>query len=794
MRTHLSSIKTRLSSPRRALRLAPGVAAAVVALAALGAEAHAAPRAAAPLSPIARHEGRAWLWARETRPAPSSVRLDARALELRARAALGALGVDTSRLVVVDDARFGDGDHVLELGAIHRGLPVVGHGAAVRLSASGEPIVVSARLDGAMPVTVSPTLTAGAAAIAAAPFSPATVNARDAKLVVWAAGRGEPRLAYAVVPEIPAGMPTAPRVIVDAQTGAILEARDLVTFAKARVYKFNPVSTPTVENLDILQAPTGDKLTSAFITANNCIDNKTVKPVNFFGFNMNVHVCDLVQVATADVNGDFLYEPADTAGSAEAKKDAFSEVSMYFHTARAYEFFRGLAGDASAQVVRDKPLRVVANLQIPAGISSGNLAAAGNPDTPLEPFSNAFFSPANGGLGQLFQQLYGIREGGLWFGQGPNRDYAYDGDVVYHEFGHAVVDRTLGLGAWHLDAFGAVDAPGAMNEGMADYFAAAITGDSAVGEYASKDISQNLGAIRDLENQDKCPGALVGEVHFDSTLFSGALWSARKSLGDADKTKMDAGIYKAMRTSPAQASVGYDDVAKLFLATLKTDAPAAAAAVEKEMTARGVLPGCNRVISYGDKAVKAPATGIGGFVAPGAQGLGLTGLAPGLLQFKLDLDGAKSGKVTVTFKSRASGGGGGPFGSQGTPYAPAVAAKFDAPIQWSYTPEAKSDAAAVVDAASSTASFDVPETAKSVYVQIVNKGDNDGAYDDVAITVEPRAVTAPPPGDAPPDEPQVRVTETSCGCSTPGTSTTSWAGLGALALAAGAAARRRRRR
>ena len=143
-----------------------------------------------------------------------------------------------------------------------------------------------------------------------------------------------------------------------------------------------------------------------------------------------------------------------------SKKDEFSEVSIYYHTAKAYKFFRDLQGDPNAQIVVDKPLKVVSNLQIPAGASSGNFAAAGDPEKPLEPFQNAFFSPAGGGLGQLFQQLYGFDKGALWFGQGPTRDYAYDGDVVYHELGHAVVDNSLKLGAWHIDQRGAIRSRG----------------------------------------------------------------------------------------------------------------------------------------------------------------------------------------------------------------------------------------------------------------------------------------------------------------------------------------------
>ena len=72
------------------------------------------------------------------------------------------------------------------------------------------------------------------------------------------------------------------------------------------------------------------------------------------------------------------------------------------------------------------------------------------------------------------------------------RDYSYDGDVIYHEFTHGVVDDTIKLQSFHVDRYGVIDAPGAMNEGLADYFSSALAGDPDVGEYASGDISPTL--------------------------------------------------------------------------------------------------------------------------------------------------------------------------------------------------------------------------------------------------------------------------------------------------------------
>ncbi|MBS2017555.1 MAG: hypothetical protein JST00_32030 [Deltaproteobacteria bacterium] len=707
-----------------------------------------------------------------------------------------------SSVVITGTERFGDGDALVHFEQSHRGLPVVGRGATVRMNASGSTVLSAIDLEEDLPTDIAPKISTDHAADAASKVSSFRATKDDAHLVVWPLRGGGSRLAYAVLPQVPAGLPFAPRVIVDAVTGKVIEARDLTAYAKANVFRFNPTKTSNVELLDLPIAPTGEKLTSAFVTSMNCIDRKTVKKVNLFGFNADMHVCDLDQLATADASGDFLYTPKDAPGSAEARSDEFSEVSMYYHTATAIRFFQQLQGVADAQVTNDKPIRVVANLQLPAGISSFDLTKAADPNIPLEPFSNAFFSPAGGQLGQIFQQLYGLKGGGLWFGQGPQRDYAYDGDVVYHELGHAIVDKTLRLGAWHIDARGAIDSPGAMNEGLADYFSSAITGDGDVGEYASKDLSSGGAVIRTLTNEDKCPGQIVGEVHLDSTLFSGGLWEARTALAPNDRVKMDAALYKAMRSSPGNGDLGFDDLAKLFLATLKTDLPAGATALETAMTKRGVLPSCERIVEWQEKAIKPFMSATGGYAAPGLQMLGISGdTAPGMIQVHAKLP-AGSGKVTVNFTSRtSSSGGGSPLGGGGTPFTPALLVKTGKPITWSITNtnEGKHDAEAKADFTKSgtkyAATVEFPQGASDLYLQIVNKGESDGVYDDITVQLAPsdNPITDPPAAQPPPAGGAPVAASEDSGCSTNGGHGAPGAGA-VMVLGALAALVRRRRK
>ena len=728
--------------------------------------------------------------------------------EARARVSLARVSPFASArrdaLVATTTERFGDGETVVRFEQTHRGLPVIGRGGAVRLTSRGEELLTTIDLEEDLP-SVVPSVTAASAAAIAAKRAPGVITADDAHLVVWPLSGGGSRLAYAILPQIPAGIPTAPRIIIDAQTGKVLESRDMLRFAKATVHRSNPTKSPALESLDLALTPSAaaaGHLTNDFLSSSNCIDRKSVRDLSVSGFKAKVHVCDIEQVATADLEGNYVFAPTDVAGAIESRTDNYAEVSMYYHSAKAYEFFRTLQGAPDAQVVIDKPLRVIANLQIPAGISSGNFAAAADPNTPLETFQNAFFSPAGGGLGAIFQQLYGFKGGALWFGQGPQRDYAYDGDVVYHELAHAVVDKTLKLGAWHLDARGAIDAPGAMNEGLADYFSSAITGDPDVGEYASKDItSGGSNVIRTLTNEDNCPTHVIGEVHYDSTLFSGALWQARSSLPEADRSKFDAALYKAMRTNPGRGDLGYDDLAKLFVATLGTDLPAGATALTTAMTARGVLPSCERIVTPKNGSVKAVVGLIGGFVSPGFQSVPQAGdLVPGIIQVHAT-PAATDGTLVVSFTAKASSGGGNPLGGGGTPFTPVALVKFGKAITWTVSRgSAAHDADKVLDMTTGSrpsATFEVPAGTTDVFIQIANKGDSDGAYDNLTVELTPAAAEPAPVADPVSDLPPSGGTTEStsgCGCSTPGHSSSLPVGglVAALALSAGALRRRRR--
>ncbi|MCA9599237.1 MAG: M36 family metallopeptidase [Myxococcales bacterium] len=686
---------------------------------------------------------------------------------------------------------------VVRFAQTHQGVPVLFRGAGVVLRKDGTPAFAVVRTEDQLPST-SPAISEAQALADATSLAKLTAKPGDARLTIYPTASG-PRLSWVVVPSARlSGVPWVPVVIIDAQSGERIAAWNAARFAgAAKVYASNPVASPSLMDVTLPVGTGETTLTNATVQSLNCVDTKQAKDISISGFNLKVHVCELKQLAAADSNGDFL----DAPGADKEPEDSFSEISMFYHVNVAYDFFTAMG----MTELSTKPLPTVSNLMLPDGVQTFDTTKMADPNLPFVPFQNAFFAPAN----PLFSGIFGLTGAAMWFGQGPARDYSYDGDVVYHEFTHAVVDHTLKLvGTYHADEQGLSSSPGAMNEGLADYFSSAITGDPKVGEYASQDLAPGLPAIRDLSNKNTCPANITGEVHSDSQFWSAALWAARSGLSAADQPKFDKAIFDVMAASPG-GDLGFDELAQLFITSVKTAIDQTAAdALQKEMTDRGVLPGCQRVLEYADKPINGADPFLGGaFWAPGTQDAAISGApyAPGVLQFHASFPGAT--QMTVSFNEVQTGGGGSsPFGG-GTPFTPQIVVRFgNDPITFDYSSGLSATADATTDApiagGKGSATFEVPEGATSAYVMIVNGGQSSGGYKNVDFAFEgaPQADAGVGDGGVPEGgadagaspTPKASEDDSGCGCRVAGQSQRSSAFALLLAALGLAFARRRR--
>lgn len=280
-------------------------------------------------------------------------------------------------------------------------------------------------------------------------------------------------LAWAIDRSIRAPL-SAFRFYIDAHNGGLLRTEQRLFTAQGEVYPSNPVSSELTEVT--LNDVDEDSLSNDYAYVKSCSD-----------FNNQTWICNAKESqATPDTEGNYFFDP-DALGS----PDPFSELQMFFHldlVARWFETefgFRtdfGLAGDAVEGLVNF-------------------------------PLQNAFYGDADGD---------GLPE--VAFGEGGGVDYAYDADVVYHEFGHAVFGTVVEAGSGRFDEYGRVSGPSALNEGSADLFSLAITGDSSLGEYAGAS-ALGSGAIRDLEDDRHCPTDIFGESHVDGEIWGAFGWN-----------------------------------------------------------------------------------------------------------------------------------------------------------------------------------------------------------------------------------------------------------------------------
>lgn len=728
--------------------------------------------------------------------------LEAKARDVLVKALPSAATAELPQLRTV---KLSSGERVVKMAQHHRGIPVVQRGVAVTIAKDGVARQIASKLEQDLPADTTPAVTKAKAAQAAKERTGLSVEADAPVLTIWPTADGN-KLAWAVAPTPLPGVPYAPVVVVDAKTGEVLLHYNAVRhLSEAKMYPSNPVASPDLVDITVPVADDSDVLENDLVVAKNCIDNKTVKKINMGGFSLDVHICDLEHTAVRLEDGSFNYEPAEDT----APEDEFAELSIFWHANRAYEYFRTF--DPELDINGGKPMTTVANLRIPQGFNGFDLDKIKDPELPLQPFSNAFFTPAD----PLFGTIFGVNGGALYFGQGPRKDFAYDGDVVYHELTHAVVNATLKLvGTPHMDEFGASMAPGAMNEALSDYFAAALTGDPKVGEHASQDIAAGRDAIRTLDTQDACPTAITGEVHGDASLFSGGLWDVRKTLEEDAQYAFDRAIFTAMNSS-ASGDLGYEDVANLILEAVKEESElgeTVADALSAAFTTHGVLPRCDRIIEHpgGELSGSPEMQGLWmalGTQTTGAKTSGSGGWTPGIVQFRHALP-EHSEKLSVEFSEVNIGGGGGggsPFGGGGTPFTPKLLVRFDEPITFTYKPLAGAEDMLVVDLTKDgmkhSAEIEIPEGATAAYVMIANSGQSDGAYTKVALDVEVgEAPEEPDAGTEDPEDPAAEPdaeegVKGGCGCEVPGsTGNAGKAGLVAGALAVGLAFVRRRKK
>ena len=523
------------------------------------------------------------------------------------------------------------------------GLPVLHGEVALRFDTDGILRIVSSGLEPFTRIDEPVPRMGSAAALARALDQPDVIAPFDPDAVwlglVYFPIGGEARLAWQVetgaVPALLANWVTW----VDARTGEVLAKQNRIWFDRlARIWEQNPVVTPDLSEVTLVDLPAWAadpyNLTGELVLARNCVDQHELLPLSYGTMTINVHICSEVQVAVGDASHDFLYsDNTDTA-----PEDLFAEPAMFYHANKVYDFFQGLGFTHLTEM----PLRASVNFRIPIDTAGGfDLTNMTNAYGTLYPFDNAMFIP-EGDMAGIFPR----DSDSIVFGQGTHSDFSYDGDIIYHEFTHAVIGSTIFLAAATIDDQGLDIGPGALNEGYADVFAMFLTGNPGMGEYGGRWLTAT-GLIRDLDNDNVCPDDMIGEVHEDSLPWSGAAWSLYDVYGEAlVQPYFDAMM--ALGPTSDFASAVRATVAEIRDRLDATTADAAQAELDRRN-----LTSCLRAIEAGDPFPQLMGEGTGT--------VNLTPYVPGYAMFHITLPVGQR-QVRLHFDAQGGGFTGGTIG------------------------------------------------------------------------------------------------------------------------------------
>ncbi|HYC21678.1 MAG TPA: M36 family metallopeptidase [Candidatus Bathyarchaeia archaeon] len=334
---------------------------------------------------------------------------------------------------------------------------------------------------------------AEAIARAATAADPAAVRTR-AELVYFPLD-GELRLAWEIwlFTDEP---PTRLRVFVDASSGLVLRAGDLVRRVDGTGLAFIP--NPVVKLKD--DSLEDDDDSAAAVPA------AAYSPVTLR--DLDAPVQGLYQlsgpyVRAVDIEPPTVAPPLEPTPdfSFDRSQSGFEWVMVYYHIDSIQRFVQGLGFSSACNRRIDTDAH---------GVYGAD---------------NSYYVPD------------GLGRGLLAFGDGGVDD-AEDGEVIAHEYGHAIQDSQC------PNCFDGPEA-GAIGEGWGDFLAAAYFSDKSGGfqdtclaDWDSRAYSDDVpSCLRRLDTSKRYPEDVVGEVHADGEIWSGALWDILIALsGGASPT------------------------------------------------------------------------------------------------------------------------------------------------------------------------------------------------------------------------------------------------------------------
>src|SRR5262249_40416585 len=170
----------------------------------------------------------------------------------------------------------------------------------------------------------------------------------------------------------------------------------------------------------------------------------------------------------------------------------------------------------------------------------------------LPVFVNVLDSGTNTGLDNAFytRSFQFPKAGIIVIGAGTVfENLGLDCDVVYHEYGHDVLDHVKpGFFQAQESVY-----PRAFHEGFGDMSDAAITGNSKIGEFGLRKKASKQFVGRNIENNNRFPQNVIlpsihkSEVHFTGLIAGGSWWDLQQAIGSHQAQLI---LFKCLKLMP----------------------------------------------------------------------------------------------------------------------------------------------------------------------------------------------------------------------------------------------------
>ncbi len=428
----------------------------------------------------------------------------------------------------------------------------------------------------------------------------------------------------------------APVLVVDAVRGTILYVEDDATnFAgppdenatAAAAYLLDPLLNDAPTKVELPDRSARD-LIGPHLRVHQCIDRGGTYTTNSSLGEVQLRLCDPRIMERSRASG-WLFSPDPYPADPPRSQDAFAGPNLLWHAEAVIAYFAQLGLDTSMHPPEWRQLNGYVNYRTTDLWDESTMS---DPEAALRTYDNAYFR-----RGREASDGSPIRPD-LVFGQGSVGDFAYDSDVITHELGHYVVWTHNGPSSGLYVDEGSTAEPGALNEGLADYFAAARMEDPIIGLYSGDSLGRPY--IRTLEGDAACPASIYGQVHADSQPFSQGLWAFRQSIDEAQRPTLDRAVLTAI--DAIGTSGGFPLAAEAMRAEVALAlGDVAADALSDEWDQRS-FPACDPIVDVEEGVAARSYTLVPAFWSDSYEGA-----IPGYIQFRIPAEGPVTLNVSL---------------------------------------------------------------------------------------------------------------------------------------------------